>query len=442
MIESLADIEALAARCHSEQSKGYIAEAIKCYRAGAYRAAIVSTWIAIVFDLVDKIRELAVAGDASAAAIERQYEGYIRQIEQNNPAGIKSALDFEREILSTCRDKLQFFDPQQFTDLMRLREDRHRCAHPSFLQVGIPYEPSAEQARVHIRNAVVYVLAQPPVQGKAAIAGLKALVASAYFPTDPRQAVTQLQHAGLAAASEPSAKSFIDLLIFNFLTPGDPLFYKESVLAAINATFEISPALTEERLRKQLNKAIRDVPDPQFSGAACLVCRIHSSWNLLEQASKDKLVRFITTGPAAEALPFLQPFWQFEEAKAAVTQRVFLLSQDELSTAIGSHYLRDAAKERALHFLSQTRSWNAANDAFAKLIMPLYALLTQADIERIIRMPRETGADLHGAHAFKVFIDNVRQGATFEVGQLNGLLSANGAEYLVPQAQMAPAGVA
>lgn len=81
MIESLSDIEALAVRCNSEQSKGYIAEAISCYRSGAYRAAIVSTWIAVIFDLIDKIRELALQGDGTAKTLEARHEGYIQQID-------------------------------------------------------------------------------------------------------------------------------------------------------------------------------------------------------------------------------------------------------------------------------------------------------------------------------------------------------------------------
>lgn len=433
MIESLADIEALAVRCHSEQSKGYIAEAIKCYRASAYRAAIVSTWIAIVFDLVDKIRELSLAGDTAAAAIERQYEGYIRQIEQNNPSGTKSALEFEREILSTCRDKLQFFDPQQFTDLLRLREDRHRCAHPSFQQVGVPYEPSAEQARVHIRNAVVYALAQPPVQGKAALAALKTLVASAYFPTDELDAITQLRNAGLHTASAPLVRSFVDQLLFNFLTNGEPLFHRAQAIAAINATFELFPALTEERLRKQLNKAIRDVPDQYFSGAVSLVSRIRSGWHFLEQASKDKIIVFIKNCPPQDSLSALQPFSQIEDAKAAVYERVNGLTLEELMTSVESHNLREAAKERALYFLSQVRSWNNANDVFGKLVLPLFQHLSRADVERIIRMPRETNADLLGANAYRVFINNVRQSGVISPADLNQLLTLNGGDYLLPQ---------
>lgn len=152
MSETLADIEALSLQCRSDQSKSYISESLQCYRAGAYRAAIVTSWIAVVFDLIDKIRELALAGDAAAKELENRYETYISQIENSNPQGIQNALEYERDILDICKNRLQFFDAQQLVDLLRLKEDRHRCAHPSFQQVGVPYSPSAEQARLHIRN--------------------------------------------------------------------------------------------------------------------------------------------------------------------------------------------------------------------------------------------------------------------------------------------------
>lgn len=216
MLESLADIEALYIRCRSEQSKRYVAEAIRCYRSSAYRAAIVSTWIAVVFDLIEKIRELAVWGDASAKALEHRYETYVSQIHQGNSQGIKNASEFERTIIEICRDDLHFFDAHQYVDLVRLREDRHRCAHPSFQRVGIPYDPSAEHARMHIRNAVIHVLAQPPVQGKAALTELKTLVSSAYFPVDGQKAIAQLENSGLKNATEALVRGFVDQLIFGF----------------------------------------------------------------------------------------------------------------------------------------------------------------------------------------------------------------------------------
>ncbi len=91
-----------------------------------------------MFDLIDKIRELAVSGDAVARNLESQFQTYVDQINDGNQQGVAKALEFEREILHECRDKLRFFDQQQLVDLNRLREDRNRCAHPSFQQVGLP----------------------------------------------------------------------------------------------------------------------------------------------------------------------------------------------------------------------------------------------------------------------------------------------------------------
>ena len=99
LIESLSDIEALAARCNSDQSKGYLSEAVICYRSGAYRASIVSTWIAVIFDLIDKIRELALNGDAAAKALEARHENYIEKIDRGDLSGIRGALEFEIEKL-------------------------------------------------------------------------------------------------------------------------------------------------------------------------------------------------------------------------------------------------------------------------------------------------------------------------------------------------------
>lgn len=437
MIESLVDIEALSLRCRSEQSKEHVAEAIRCYRAGAYRAAIVSTWIAVVFDLIDKMRELAISGDAAAKALETKYESYIAQIQQNNAAGIKSALEFEREILETCRDQLQFFDPQQFIDLIRLREDRHRCAHPSFQKSGIPYHPSAEQARVHIRNALVYVLSQPPVQGKAALAQLKALVASDYFPNDDKKAIAQLENSDLKHATDSLVRGFIDQLVFCFLTKGDPLFLKHQVIAATNAAFELYPAIVEDRLRTQLNKAIRDVPDEHFPGAAALVAFVRSATRVLEQPSTDKIVKFIEVGPANDVLGLLEHLSQIVNFRPAVQQRVDGLTLDELTEAINTHGIRELAKERALHFLSQVRSWDRANDVFGKVVLPLFSSLSVQDIQRVIRMPTDAGADLPGAHAYKLFVENVRKTTVIDEVTLNDLLSANGASYLVPQPRTA-----
>lgn len=433
MTESLADIEALSLRCRSEQSRGYISESLLCYKSGAYRATIVTAWIALVFDLIDKIRELSIAGDAEAKALEAKIDSYIAQIEQGNGQGIKASLEFERTILEICRDKLDFFDAQQFTDLERLREDRHRCAHPSFHQIGIPYNPSAEHARLHLRNAIVYVLSQPPVQGKAALAALKTLVASSYFPKDNDGALVQLRASALATANAPLVRSFVDALVFSYFTVADPLYYKEQVFFALNAASVMHAAIVEDRLRKQINKAVRDFPDATFSGAACLVSRLNNAWALLDQASKDKIKAFVESGPNHDVLSGLGTMSKIMELQPSIRTRIGGLELAELANVINPNGVGALAKDRALALLQEAESWGQANSIFSDAVLPLFEYLEAADVERIIRMPTEHGSDLVGAHGYRLFIEEVRERQVIGHTELDQLLRTNGATYLLPQ---------
>ena len=435
--ETLADIEVLSLQCRSDQSKTYISEALLCYRSGAYRASIVTTWIAVVFDLIDKIRELALAGDAIAKQIEDKYENYIAQIEQGNQQGIQNALEFERDILDICKDKLQFFDAQQFVDLTRLREDRHRCAHPSFQQSGVPYSPSAEQARLHIRNAIVDVLSQPPIQGKAALAELKRMVASDYFPTDDGKALQQLNSSAFSSATDALVRGFVDQLIFGFLTKDDELHLKSQVAASINAASEMYPAIVEDRKRKQLNKIMSGVDDDMFPACIWLVAYIKQGWDVLDEASQEKVKIFIEVATLEDVLAVLGPLSKIPWLDDSIASRINTLTFDDLVRVIEIPDLRTLAKERALHYLSQAGSWDRANTVFSKVILPILDILDRGDIENIIKMPTKHDADLPGAHGYGLFIEKVRESGKIDNMALNQLLQENGASYLVPQTERA-----
>jgi hypothetical protein len=62
MSQPLADLDELVLKCRDERAKSYIAEAVACYKVGAFRSSIVACWIAICFDVIDKLRELASPG--------------------------------------------------------------------------------------------------------------------------------------------------------------------------------------------------------------------------------------------------------------------------------------------------------------------------------------------------------------------------------------------
>jgi hypothetical protein len=137
MAERLADLDELVLRCRSDSAKAYISEAIDAYRSSAYRAAIVTSWIAVVLDLLEKFKELATAGDQNAKAKIAEFEGFQDRLQRNDMSAIELALRFERQVLEVARDEFELLDGQEFVDLDRLREDRNRSAHPTFQKFGI-----------------------------------------------------------------------------------------------------------------------------------------------------------------------------------------------------------------------------------------------------------------------------------------------------------------
>jgi hypothetical protein len=387
----------------------------------------------MVFDLIDKIRDLALSGDAKAKSLEHQYEAYLQQMEQGNAQGIKNALQFERDILTICKEELQLFDQQQFIDLCRLREDRHRCAHPSFQKVGEPYRPSAEQARLHLRNAVVHVLAQPPVQGRAALAELRTLVGSSYFPTETSKAITQLKSSALEKPSDALVRGFVDELVFGFFDKNSPLYHRPQAMTAINAAIEMYRPLVEQRLSKQLGKAVREQPDEEFLFAVTLVARVSSSWSFLDVPARDKVLQFLRKGKAVEVLKVLSALVRIDALKADVNTRVGGLTLEELAEAIQSYGLADMGKSRALELLSESKSWIRTNEVINKAILPLFDSFNRTDIEKVIRFPSETEADLVGAAAYTILIERVRRAKMFSPDELKTLLKENHASSLLDE---------
>ena len=58
MASLLSDLDELVLKCRDQKATSYVKEAVSCYKAGAFRSSIVSTWIAVSFDIIDKLKEL------------------------------------------------------------------------------------------------------------------------------------------------------------------------------------------------------------------------------------------------------------------------------------------------------------------------------------------------------------------------------------------------
>ena len=72
MQNHLTDLDELLENVRDSRARDYISEAIRTYRAGAYRSAIIATWVAVCIDLIDKIRKLRNEGHQYAKFLEKK----------------------------------------------------------------------------------------------------------------------------------------------------------------------------------------------------------------------------------------------------------------------------------------------------------------------------------------------------------------------------------
>lgn len=74
MDNTFIDLDILLTRIRHPKSKVYFLDAVKAYKAGALRSSLSSTWVAVVYDLIMKYRELDALGDGAAREFIRSWD--------------------------------------------------------------------------------------------------------------------------------------------------------------------------------------------------------------------------------------------------------------------------------------------------------------------------------------------------------------------------------
>lgn len=376
MASPLSDLDELVLKCRDEKAKGYIKESVSCYKAGAFRSAIVSTWIAVIFDIVDKLRDLSLTGDKEA---EKQLEEFEKARKEGD---IAKSLKFERDILIIARDKLELISHLEFIDLNRLQEDRNRCAHPSMTSDSDIFNPSAELARVHIRSAVEYLLQYPPAQGKLALDVLIKEINSEYFPIDKDKALTALKSSPLNKGRESLVRNLIIILLKKLLDDSKDWKFKRRIIAALNAIEEINGTIYYATINAKLSGLIKILTDTEFNRVFFILKGLKGCWEFLDSDVRHKLEAFVEDLPSddIDELEFLladKNLVSYAKKRLNKTTRKELKNSlfFDLPVLIGHHIVK-------LYVISS--SYEQAN-SFASTIKMYASEFSKDQIEKIIK---------------------------------------------------------
>lgn len=299
----------------------------------------------------------------------------------------------------------------------------------------MPHRPSAELARLHLRNAVEHVLSQPPIQGRSAIAEIIITIASEYFPKDRHQAATALRQTPLANPSEALVRGLVDELVFKYAEADSPLYEKIQVGAALSSLLDTHRDIAETRIAQKLSTLVRRVDDNVLPAVARLIAAVPEAIALIDEAARLRLSEFVRVGPDVDVLPAMAGLGRHPSINEIARRRILGFGTELLAVAIQEYGMVDLVKERVFGIISESRNYSTMNDVFHRLVTPLFSHLTRDDIERVIRMPTETTADLVGATRFEQFIEQVSRTGLIPEAELETLLVNNRMGYLVREWQ-------
>lgn len=290
------DLEYLLSQVRNRESRKYFEEGVKAYQAGAYRASIVETWVAVSLDLISKIRYLAERNDTAAAEVVKKLDNAIQ-------TGNKAELQkIENNLLKTAH-KLELLTSREVAELERLYLDRNVCAHPAFVAPEEVFKPNAEQVRAHLASAVDNVLSLPAVSGRKLLNDFVLEITSGNWPSYPGSD-EYVEHRFLKSARQSVKRGIVELIIKTAIEPPE-LDSKAAVSAttvsararaAINSIALHEPTLLNDSIesviqKRQQAEGLSDTTLLRIVGSLGQFERI---WSVLNDSETQRICTLIT----------------------------------------------------------------------------------------------------------------------------------------------------
>lgn len=382
----LTDLDELALTVREIKAKSYITEAIDAYRGGAYRAAIVSTWIAVTFDIISKIRELASQGDGAAKTIVEELDKAIVVKD------VRKLQKLEDDLLNKAHVDFEFLSSHEFLDLSRLKEDRNLCAHPAFVAEDALFEPEPERVRLHIVHAVKYLLQHQPVQGKSALVRLVADIKSISFPNEIETAYVFLNEKYLNRAKTVLVQNLIVAFLKALLHGDDPDLppaFSNQISLTLRAIARKYPDVYEIRMRERLPTIAEGLTDSLVPNIFQLLGADPRCWAWIGEPVRIRIKTMVNLGvaqPASRNIVFEAV--NVEELRPIIINAFYSLKADSQIGVIAS-IPRPEFAERAIQIYSSASSYRGAESLGASVIAPMIQHFSSAEVVKVLETVKQ-----------------------------------------------------
>jgi len=381
------DIDSLTLSVRDRESRRLIGEAIAAYRGGALRSALMSTWIAVAYDIIAKARELAGQGEAAPKAFAKELDDAIAAKDKRRLQTIES------ELLTKANSDLQLLAPHEYAALVRLQEDRHLCAHPAFVVEDELYQPSPELVRAHIVHALQHLLVHAPLQGKSAIARFDADLLSPAFPVNADEIGAFVRSKYLDRAK--------DVLVVNLIKAITSMPFGAERAKYASRTRTLALTLREVAKAKT---AIYDAVMPGYvaekfenvtSDVLLTICSYIENdpriWEWLKEPDRTRVRRLLETADV-ETLKIHAAFGAFAIATlSAILLDRFNGFDATTKISIIAEHPRTELVPSGIVIFENAGSWRYAEQLGQSVILPLAPYFTAADLLTVLAAAADNG---------------------------------------------------
>ncbi len=384
---SLHDLDELALQTRNHTSRIYIQEAIAGYHIGTLRAATVSTWIAVNYDIISKIRELSNRGDNHA----RQFSETLDKAISGD--SVRELEKIESRILDTATD-FEFLDSQQLRDLNRLKDDRNYAAHPAFVSPTQLYDPTPEVVRSHIVHALLYLLTQRPVQGKILIEQFKADVVAESFPHDDLQLRHFLNDKYLKNSRESLYRGLIEKILWWLIYQAESelIGYEIRLARSFNAFADLLPDKFMRFVKEWISDG-KQFKDTELVNILWLMGAGTQIWNELDSHVQIQIQSLVQQMPLS---PPLYGAVYVDELRSLILKKLDASKPEEKAMAISDFWVPELGNSIASWY-GAAGSWEEAENLGQNVVIPALPRMTDDQICQLFNEVTEN-AQIFGAH--------------------------------------------
>jgi len=382
----LHDLDALLLEVRNKTSQSYIEEALNAYRVGAFRSAIVSTWIAVTFDVLSKIRELALNNDKNAEKFIQELDAAISK---NN---IGKFLDIENNLLEVAAKDFEFISNIEKQDLEELKRDRHLCAHPAFKSEDELFQPIAEKVRVHIVHAILHLLKHQPVQGKSALDRIMMDLKEPYYPTDKKKLRSYVGPKYLDK-SKPAFVRNLTVVLLKVLLKGEKDFvgHDEKIINTLIVISENNPDVFNKAIEEKIDSIVATLSGNEILNLFYLIDINPGLWRKIPQPSLIAISELIkNSGVSIFDTKVVLKGLRVQDVRNIIYEKLDLIDINQAMIIVQSNPCQELAK-RAIGYYGSSGSFRSAENNGEKFIVPYAKHFSALDLKRILDYILENG---------------------------------------------------